>query len=229
MLKIKDYLKLNQKGIFMCKYIVLLLILAGFSPAFADFSNYNLNNNHFSKFRINRPQNVISTRKNLHRYNRIHTEKCPTCHYLSSNDISALEKYALNKTFKRENDLRRLERLENLAFGTVQNGDIFSRYKNVENAILSRPKYGTKQSIIGNLANYFSGQATGFTPSLTPYPSFYNNDSFNNNPYLFTPNISPSNGFSNNSFERYSNGIFSGGWGHFGQDYGNRSSIRNLD
>ena len=199
-----------------------LIILLSMTPVFAN-SNFN------SKLKMNNSQNIISTYPTSQRQNRLYPPNCPRCHYnnpyLSQNDLYALEKYALNKTYRRESDLQRLERLENLAFGAIQNGDIYNRYKNVENAILSRPKYGTKTSLLNNLANYFSGQTTGFTPSLIPYPGYNSLGGFSSNPY----GLGPSTGFSNNNIEHYSNGIFGGGWGMSGHDHGVGSSIRILD
>ena len=204
----------------MHKFIVFILIL-NILPSFADGFN--------SKLKMNHPKTIISTYEANNHRNFLHSQHCPKCHfeenYLSSRDLNALEKYALDRTYQRENDLKRLERLENLAFGAAQSGNIFSRYKNVENAILSHPKQVQKRSFISNLANYFAGQTTGLTPSLMPYSSYNSLGGFNNNPYLFTPTP----GYSNNNFEQYSNGIFSGGWGHMGQDYGTRSSIKMLD
>ncbi len=204
----------------MIKFIVAIFILTSITPIFADTFN--------SKLKMNQPKTIISTYEGNRRQNRLYPRLSPQCHhhnpYLSNNDLNALEKYALNKTYGRENDLRRLERLENLAFGATQTGDILSRYENVEEAILSRPKYGTKQSVWSNIANYFAGQATGYTPNLIPYPSYSSLGGFTNNPYTYNPS-----GYSNNNFEHYSNGIFSGGWGHMGQDYGTRSSVRILD
>lgn len=99
-------------------------------------------------------------------------------------DINDLERYALNKNFTKDSDRARLERLENLAFGAVQQGDIYTRYDNVRNAILCRPKQNYKTSVLKNLSNYFSGQMTGFTPPIAPqnvptaypYPSGYTKD-----------------------------------------------------
>ena len=81
-------------------------------------------------------------------------------------DINDLEKYAMNRNFHRENDRTRLERLEMLAFGAVQAGDYGTRYNNVRNAILSRPKPNYKNSLFRNLSDYFGGQVTGYTPSI---------------------------------------------------------------
>ena len=82
-------------------------------------------------------------------------------------DINELERYAMNRNFTRESDRSRIERLETLAFGTIQDGDIVTRYDNVRNAILSRPKQNFKTSLIKNISDYFSGQLTGFTPSMS--------------------------------------------------------------
>ena len=52
-------------------------------------------------------------------------------------DLTALEKYSMRRSYRNEHPIQRLERLENLAFGAVQEGNPAVRYKNVENAILS--------------------------------------------------------------------------------------------
>ena len=82
-------------------------------------------------------------------------------------DINDLEKYAMNKNFLRESDRSRLERLETLAFGTVQEGDYRTRYNNVRNAILSRPKQNYRTSLLRSISDYFGGQLTGYTPSIS--------------------------------------------------------------
>ena len=82
----------------------------------------------------------------------------------------------LNRNFTRESDLERLQRLEMQAFGAVQQGDINTRYDNVRNAILSRPKNNYRTSLIRNIGNFFGGQLTGFTPSF--------NSSFDDDPFL---------------------------------------------
>lgn len=86
---------------------------------------------------------------------------------LPSGGLNALERYALSRSYARESDIQRLERLENLAFGAVQNGDIDTRYRQVENAILNRPRYnGYRNTFRNALGNYIAGQATGVTPSI---------------------------------------------------------------
>ncbi len=101
-------------------------------------------------------------------------------------DISDLEKYALNKNFCRENDLKRLERLELQAFGAIQNGDINTRYANVRNAILTRPKQNYKTTLLRNLSDYFGGQITGFTPMVSPYSDDYDNNYGNSTSSFYT-------------------------------------------
>ena len=101
-------------------------------------------------------------------------------------DINDLEKYAMNRNFSKDSDQIRLERLETLAFGAVQEGDIYARYNNVRNAILSRPKQNYKTSLLRGLSNYLNGQLTGFTPQLNQninsdiysYPSDYERKSY---------------------------------------------------
>ncbi len=208
----------------MYKYIVLFLILSlsiNYASAFE------------SKLKMNKPNVIIASHENARQ--KFHfPDHCRNCHYnqgdyLSHGNLNALEKYALNKTFRKESDLARLERLENLAFGATQIGDIASRYANVEQAILSRPKYKTKNSLLGNLANYFAGSPTGYTPSLN---NFYNSTmglpagiGFTN----FGGDYLPAPGYINQNFEHYSNGPFSQGWGMSSQNYSSGSSIRILD
>lgn len=225
----------------MKKFIISLILILGITPAFAEFIstgnfNNNYNNGFQSRLKMNQPKTYYSTHKTqnnvLQRYNR-HRKPCPQCHphrrynpyryqgdqNIPNNNLNALEKHALNKTYTRENDISRLERLENLAFGATQYGDLESRYRNVENAILSRPQYNVKRSIIGNIANYFAGQPTGLSPSFSPTMTQFGGYS----------NFNPTPRYSNNNFEQYSNGIFGGGWGISGHDYGSGSSIRILD
>jgi hypothetical protein len=137
-------------------------------------------------------------------------------------DLAALEKYSMNKVYSRENPLKRLERLENLAFGSVQSGDIESRYKNVETAVLSRPTNNIKRTALGTLTNYFRGQTTGYTPTI--YDNFgkfmpaYDN---------FIQNSS--NSYGNTRINQYSNGIFGGGYSIHNNNTGSGGSIRILD
>lgn len=131
----------------------------------------------------NNPNYYTRTHNNPPIYNRHRYQPQP--HF---SDINALEKYTMNRNFHNESNLERLQRLEMQAFGAVQSGDIDSRYENVRNAILARPNSSnTRNSILKNIGNYFTGQMTGFTPALnssfspsfatTPYPSSFGNQS----------------------------------------------------
>ena len=100
------------------------------------------------------------------RTTRSYTNYNPYYYRPVNSNLNALERYALQRNFPRENDIQRLERLEELAFGAVQNGDLDTRYQQVENAILSRPQNNYRNSFRNNLNNYFAGQMTGFTPSI---------------------------------------------------------------
>lgn len=217
----------------MIKFLLICILLFNLVPAFADYvttSNSLYNNGFRSKLKMNQPKIImqspsISTRPYYgypSRYSRYRTYDNYGYPAISRSNLSALEKYALRKTYGRESELQRLERLENLAFGAIQNGNPSIRFKNVENAILSRPQYNTKQSLLNNISNYFSGQSTGFTPPIATYPNYTNFGGFTTNPYMFPK-------YNNTSFEQYSNGIFGGGWGFSGQDFGTGSSVKILD
>jgi len=218
----------------MFRVIVFLLVFCVINSVQADViksSSFGRNYNGFnSRLKMNQPSKRVITHRNYNRPQYDYYPHCPECHYhqqhhIPKRNLSALERHALDKTYNGENSLQRLERLENLAFGSIQSGDLASRYRNVETAILSRPQANVKRSIIGNIANYFAGQATGFTPSINPgiTNGFTNLGGFSNNFY-------PTPGYSNNNFEQYSNGLFGGhGWGYAGQDYGTGNSIRILD
>ena len=112
----------------------------------------------------------------------------------------ALEQYTLNRNFTRESDLERLQRLEMQAFGAVQQGDINTRYDNVRNAILSRPKNNYRTSLIRNIGNFFGGQLTGFTPSFNSSfdddPFFSSNSSFTTTQFPSTFGSTSTTGYS---------------------------------
>lgn len=210
----------------MYKILASFLLLLVIQPVFAS----NLNTNTFSsKLKMNQPKVTIGAYQNPRRLKYRDCYKCQHHNpYLEDSNLSALEKYVFNKTYRRNSDLERLERLENIAFGATQVGNVASRYQNLENAILSRPKSVSNRSLLGNLANYFSGQPTGFTPSLGNsnfYPTYNNLGGFSNHPNT----LSPRYGYNNTAFEQYSNGIFGGGWGISGNDYGTGTSVRILD
>lgn len=176
----------------------------------------------------NHPYNYTNSRNPIHYYNGpYHNINRPYNIRRSTSgfsDISALEEYSMNRSFKRESDLERLERLELQAFGAIQQGDIASRYDNVRSAILSRPQQNYKTSLLRNIGNYFAGQMTGFTPSLNSFGS--------SNPYMtpmsgFTTTNYPTT-YGNNSITEYS-GPFGGGYriNNFGT--GSSAGVRIID
>ena len=183
-----------------------------------------------SNLNMNRPRTIMtgSNRPRVNNYNNYngyynpYYNGCPHCYHQNpyygyNQNLNELERYAFNRNYRRESNLQRLERLESLAFGAVQNGDIASRYRNVENAILSRPQNNYKRSVIGNIANYFAGQATGITPSIGDYASLGGFSTYPN------PN------YNNQRYEQYSNGIFGSGWGIQNQSFGNGTRVQILD
>lgn len=192
------------------------------------YTNYNQNFNTFnSKLNMNRPKVNIASYEARPRYNPNHCYHCrhhDHVPYYSRNNINSLERYVFDKTYRRQSDLERLERLENLAFGAIQNGDINDRFRRVETAILSRPKSNIKRSVLGNIANYFVGTATGITPSV------FSDNGSNYNMLGGFSDFYPYPNYSNHTMEQYSNGMFGGrGWGFSGNDFGTGSSIRILD
>ncbi|MBE7702413.1 MAG: hypothetical protein E7Z89_00015 [Cyanobacteria bacterium SIG28] len=219
----------------MFKFLLLFSLLLFIQPSYADFIRMTNNAPNYMGYNSFKPNHstigINGTNKIKNRYltRRRPINNAYPYGYTSipHNELNALEKYAFKKNFKRETDIERLQRLESLAFGAIQEGDIRTRYQNVENAILSRPQQTQKRSILGNLANYFIGQATGFTPSLT-------NDMTQGyipglTPYGGSGSYFPSPAFNNNRVEQYSNGIFGGGYRVFDNNFGNGSSVKILD
>ena len=127
--------------------------------------------------------------------------------YSRFSDINELERYAMNRNFTRDSDITRLERLETLAFGAVQHGDINARYENVRGAILTRPKQDYKTSLIRSIGDYFAGRLTGYTPNI-------NQDDFDSDMY--------SSSFGKSSAVNYSS---SWGSGYRTNRYGNGSGM----
>ena len=153
-------------------------------------------------------------------------------------DISALEKYALNKTYKRDSDLQRLQRLEMATFGTVQSGDLDLRYDRVSNAILSRPKQNFKTTLLRNLGNYLTGEMTGFTPPVTSFDNTYAYPYGNSQNYSYDRRFFPSSGFSQNSYPttydngrivEFGNGPFNRGYRYNNIGTGSSSGVTILD
>lgn len=146
--------------------------------------------------------------------NQLPSRHCHNCSTFS--DINALEKYTMNRNYVRESDLARLERLEMQAFGALQSGDIHTRYDNVRNAILSRPKQNYKTSILRNIGDYFAGQMTGYTPPLGTSNPFYSSSQF------------PTT-YGNSSFEQFSGPFGSNGYRINNYSTGANAGVKILD
>lgn len=221
----------------MYRIFILLIFLTYTCPSYAEFHTFN-NNSFNSKLRMNKPNVTVSDyRNNIQNY---HNHSCPTCHSngnyyrqskrpIPKSALKKLEKHVWGKHFSNENEHSRLERLEEMAFGAVQSGDLNSRYQNVESALLSRPKYKTRDNIISTLGNMVFGQPTGFTPNITPqelngYDQFapFGGD-------YFVPGYRGLSSYGNNMVEHYSNGLFGGGWGSFHNSTGSGSGVHFLD
>jgi len=219
----------------MCRIVILVLVLSVVMPVFAGIINSNRAYNYNSYY----PNRTSINSLNNRRYRPISTRN-KYYHEPRIGNMDALERYAFKKKYPRESNLSRLERLENLAFGATQTGDYATRFKNVEAAILSQPQ-PQKKSFLSNLSDYFSGQATGFTPSITDTmmnriitPSYVTPGSV---PY-FSPTMNSmmpmggssfsTPGYTTQGFQQYSS-PWGKGYRTFGHDYGTGSSIRMLD
>ena len=193
----------------MYRFFITFIIFAFLTPLYLPseaaiistrrpaYSSFNRGFNHRKSFRnkrypksYRRPPRRVINRYNrpyynspyYNRYNRYYSPGFTT----SFSDIGALESYTLNKNYKNESDLERLERLEMQAFGAIQSGDINQRYDNVRSAILSRPQpTRTKNSLFRTIGNFFGGQPTGISPSFDNDP-FFADSFFNQNPYPST-------------------------------------------
>ena len=163
-------------------------------------------NNRFNNRHFHRPPNrYYNNRRPYYRPNNFYNNAYNQRRFFhprrsSFSDLSALEQYTLNRNFTRESDLERLQRLEMQAFGAVQQGDINTRYDNVRNAILSRPKNNYRTSLIRNIGNFFGGQLTGFTPSFNSSfdddPFFSSNSSFTTTQFPSTFGSTSTTGYS---------------------------------
>lgn len=195
----------------MLKIIVCFLVLINISPVFA------------ATYRTVSPYRTYTSPYNSYNRNYYTPPRYYNPVNLPARNLNALERYALNKSYARENDIQRLERLENLAFGAVQNGDLNYRFNQVENAILARPNYNNyRSSVLNSLGNYFAGKATGVTPSiitqdLTP--------SYNN---AFYTGASPQ--YTTQNIMQYSTSPFgTNGYRILNQSNGSGGSVRILD
>ena len=144
-----------SKEDFMCRFIVMLLLFIVSIPVSVSRTVVTRSPNYDTSYGAYyggdyKPNVRLRNRSNYSRFF----------------DINELERYAMNRNFTKDSDITRLERLEELAYGAVQQGDIYTRYDNVRNAILTRPKQDYKTSLIRNISDYFTGKLTGYTPNI---------------------------------------------------------------
>ena len=220
----------------MYRILAFLLFLICTTPSFANFQTFS-NNSFNSKLGMNKSNVTVSDyRDKIRSYRNSH---CPTCqsngnYYkqfnrpISKSGLKKLEKHVWGKHFSNESNLNRLEKLEEIAFGAVQSGDINQRFQNIESVILSRPEYKTKNTIMNTLGSILVGQSTGFTPNITTQ-ELNGYDKFA--PFggeYFTPGYRGLSSYGNNMIEHYSNGLFGGGWGSFHNSTGSGSGIQIL-
>jgi len=156
------------------------------------------------------------------RYNRAMQPNSATLNsnaVLAPNAISALERSMFNRVWKQDDNLTRIQRLEQQVFGSVQHGDLNSRYQRLQNTINNQYYYPNNYSgynttpqkgFWGNLVNSFAGGAlTGITPGISGVN-------------MIDPFYTGGNG--------YYNGIQSqNGGGNYFYDTGSSSGVRILD
>lgn len=128
-----------------------------------------------------RIDNIISNFNQMNKYPNI-----------STNSLSRLESKVLKQTFPNYSTQRRIERLEEEMLGTIQSGDLTSRY---ERLMLAAKNYNKNQyaqnilipqqsgwkglaSTIGD--SFWGGTMTGFTPPINPVSGGYNYGGYNN-------------------------------------------------
>lgn len=142
--------------------------------------------------------------------------------------LNKMEKKVFRRTFSDDSAENRISRLEEQIFGTIQNGDINSRYDMLSKAVSHYnnsqdafstvipddpyfalpPTTGGIRSLAGSFTNFmnrqFVGMPTGYSPQIYPY----------NNGYY-----SPYNGYNPSSAQRV-NGSYRQSWGRRYGDMG---------
>ena len=126
-----------QEDFYMHRFIVLLIFITHISSVMANtinsspyFSQYpsklKTYNTSSSTNRYYNPQRLY--RGNQYRQ-KVYNRYCPHCHHqnyyhqpIKINNLKRLEKHVWGKSYSSEDDITRLERLENLAFGNLYGG-----------------------------------------------------------------------------------------------------------
>ena len=134
---------------------------------------------------------------------------------ISMNALSKMESKIFKRNFAQNDTQSRVEQLEQQVFGTVQSGDISSRYETLKSAVANykvnqlasnpyqdpmvRPQ-GRLKGIAGAIGDMLLGGGgfmTGFTPSLDPFSNNYNNTGYNNYNNAYNSGSNNYNGYSN--------------------------------
>lgn len=186
-----------------------------------------------------RIDNIISNFNQINKYPNI-----------STNALSKLESKVFSQSYPQYNPERRIERLEQQILGTVQSGDLNSRYEKLMAVAKTYSKnnqydpnniatQGRLKSLAANLGNSFwGGSMTGFTPQIDSFPNNYTDlggmdtsytgsyTSYNNGP--LNPYMGYSNGYNNyngypNPYARRYGGMSRGGGPGYGYYNGSRS------
>lgn len=144
----------------------------------------------------------------------------------SFNNLSKLEKKIFNRTFDNDIDENRICRLEEQVMGTIQSGDLNSRYRTLQKAVPKYRTYTTQtfspycgipimstnggwRGLAGSLGNFFSGAYRGYPTGMSPQ--------------IYSPYI-------NNYGPDFQRGYYTNrGWGFNNTNYGSGAGVHILD
>lgn len=88
---------------------------------------------------------------------------------LDDRSLTSVENRLLNSSYQYDTMPNRVARLEREMFGTIQSGDLNSRYNNLQQAMSNRNYYSqpTSKNFWSNVSNFFGGGSlTGFTAPI---------------------------------------------------------------
>jgi len=188
----------------MKKFFILFIGLGLFFPSISEAKSYitQYPTNQVYEDSIGIPR-IRTIRKTRTRNLRKHNNRIPSPYYHNYNNINALsnltvyEKNLFNRSFKGENDLNRLARLEQELFGTIHSGDINNRYNNISRALENRTRINRTSNFLDTIGNLFSkGYPTGYSPSL---------DSFNLGGYGGTQGFIADDNWLNQNYHEFEN------------------------
>lgn len=184
---------------------------------------------------VQRVDNIIANYNQINDYQMI-----------SKNILSKMETKILHQNYSKNDVQNRIERLEQQIFGAVQSGDIPTRYETLKTAVnnynrnqdtqtysqipldtLSQGSVNPRRrnGILANLGSMLlggGGVMTGFSPSIDPLSTGYNNGYSGFNNYSGNNNYY-SNGYNNNRYNNnYSSLASPSGYGYYSGNRTNR-------